>query len=562
MDLTATPTIRPTRTLLPLLIAVAALGAAGCNRQADSPPAPTTAPAASAPAPSAPAAAAPTSSAPAAAAPAAAAPAAAASAAATPAAAAPAVARTLRVGSTSYPTSLDPASSGGGSDHPYLYLAYDRLIDADRQTGELKPGLATAWKFSPDGLQLELTLREGVKFHDGSVLDADAVVASIRRYQDRKVQTDLKIVSRAEAKAPNVVLLTLASPDSSVPAILADRGGMIVSKAAVEKFGDKFPQNPVGTGPYRIASTVTGASVTYQRFDDYWAGQPKLAGVSWTTYTEVVALENAAVTGQLDVALQIPARDVAALRGKGNFEVSEGPSLEVTLMMLNGSLPPTNSKPLRQALSYAINRDDILKATNGGAGAVATQLLPPSSPYYSKEIEARFGYKPELAQKAMQDPGLKNVALECTYFPGLGYEIAGPLMVENAAKVGIKLTLVERTLAQGVADMAAGKSPCFLTRWTGRPDPAMTLFGVFDSRGFANYGKNQIGVDTLMNEMLATSDPARRVELGQKIALLGAEDPLSIPLVYQPAVALIGRNVEGYVPNYLGKQDLRSVSLR
>jgi ABC-type transport system substrate-binding protein len=302
--------------------------------------------------------------------------------------------------------------------------------------------------------------------------------------------------------------------------------------------------------------------VTYARFDNYWGGTPPLKGITWTTYTEVVALENAAMTGQLDIALQIPARDVAAMQGKGNYDVSIGPSLEVTLMMLNASMPPVNSKALRSAISFAINRDDILKATNGGAGVAATQLLPPSSAYYNQAVAAAFGYKPEQALRLMNEAGLRNVTLECTYFAGLGYEIAGPIMIENLAQIGVRLRLVERTLAQGVSDVAAGKIPCFLTRWTGRPDPAMSLYGAFDSHGYANYGKTQIGVDAVMNDMLATNDLMKRIALGKQIALLAAEDPLSIPLVYQPAVVLVGKNVTGYVPDFQGKQDLRSVSLR
>ncbi|MCO5089506.1 ABC transporter substrate-binding protein [Bosea sp. (in: a-proteobacteria)] len=468
----------------------------------------------------------------------------------------------LRVGSTSYPTSLDPATSGGGSDHPYLYLIYDRLVDADRATGELKPGLATAWKFSDDGRKLEMSLRQGVVFQDGTPFNADAVVASIKRYQQKGVQTDLKIVSNVEAAEPYKVVFTLANPDSSLPAILADRGGMIVSPTAVSKHGDGFPRNPVGTGPYKVDSTVQGASVKYSRFDGYWGGKPALDGVNWTTFTEVIALENAATTGQLDIAMQIPARDVPALQNGTGYKVSSGPSLEVTLMMLNGTKAPVNSKAVREAISRAINRDDILVATNNGAGAVATQLLPSTSPYYSEEVASKYGYDLNRAKQLMQEAKQSNVSLECTYFAGLGYEIAGPLMIENLAQIGIKLTLVEKTLAQGVTDMAAGKLPCFLTRWTGRPDPAMTLFGVFDSRGFANYGKNAIGVDALMDQMLATSEPTKRVALGKQIALLGAQDPLSIPLIYQPAVVLVGSKVDGYTPNYLGKQDLRSVSLR
>ena len=471
----------------------------------------------------------------------------------------------LKVGSTSYPTSLDPATSGGGSDHPYLYLIYDRLVDADRATGTLKPGLATSWKFSDDGRQLEMELRQGVQFHDGTPFNADAVLASIKRYQQKRVQTDLDIVTDVKVVEPHKVILMLKNPNSSLPAILADRGGMIVSPTAVQKHGDQYPRFPSGTGPYKVAAAVQGASVTYSRFDQYWAGKPALDGVNWVTFTEVIALENAATTGQLHVALQIPARDVSALQGGRGYTVSSGPSLEVTLMMLNGSKSPVDSKAVRSAINRAINRDDILIATNNGAGAVASQLLPPNSPYYSKEVAENYGYNLDEAKRLMKESGKTNVTLECTFFAGLGYEIAGPLMIEDLAKIGVKLTLHEKTLAQGVADMAAGKLPCFFTRWTGRPDPSMTLFGAFDTRGYANYGKNDIGVDPLMDQMLATfedTDMEKRVEIGKQIALLAAQDPLSIALVYQPAVVLLSDKVEGYIPNYLGKQDLRSVSLR
>lgn len=470
----------------------------------------------------------------------------------------------LRVGSTAFPASLDPAVGTSGYDHQFLYLVYDRLIDADPATGTLVPGLATEWEWIGDERRtLRLTLRPDVQFHDGTMLDADAVVASLTHYQNAGIQSELRDVVAIEAVAPDIVEITLNQIDVTLPVVLSDRPGMIISPTALETHGDSYANHPSGTGQYRVTNIVSGAEITFDAFADYWGGTPNLDGIDWQTFAQATALQNAARSGQLDIAVQIPEADISSLRGNENFEVNIGPSFALSSIALNASLAPFDSADFRRAINMAINRDDILQAQNNGEGEVATQPYGSQSVYYSEHAAAAAAYNPEAARALIESAGLAGTSFTCNFFPGYGSEVSGPLIAENLRDIGVTMELRQQSLAQAISDFREGRYPCIITGWTGRLDPSITFSLIYSSTGSSNFGRIDLGVDQMIADLQGTFDMDERIALIQEIVATVADaGPPQIGLLRRQSVVLVGTNVEGYQANVSGKPDLRSVSLR
>ncbi|HEX5326398.1 MAG TPA: ABC transporter substrate-binding protein, partial [Acetobacteraceae bacterium] len=186
---------------------------------------------------------------------------------------------TLRIGLNEDPDLLDPARGGSFVGRIVFAAVCDKLIDTDAHTNFV-PQLATAWQWSPDARALTLTLRDGVKFHDGTTMDADAVRANIERYRtapDSLRKAELKPVSAIEVVDPHTVRLVLSQPYAPLIAVLADRAGMMISPTAIARLGDKLADKLPCAGPFRLTQRIPQDRIVVERFPDYWnAGAIKL----------------------------------------------------------------------------------------------------------------------------------------------------------------------------------------------------------------------------------------------------------------------------------------------
>src|SRR5690625_2072992 len=190
----------------------------------------------------------------------------------------------LKVAAMANPSSMDPATGGSGADHILLYPVFDTLVEWDYDTLEPKPGLAKSWAY-PDPQTLVLTLQEGVRFHDGTPFDAEAVKFNLDRNrsdQRSNIRTELITVESVDVTGPLEVTLKLKEPDTSLVLILSDRAGMMVSPTAVQKLGENHDRNPVGAGPMKFVSWSDGERIELTKNTDYWKkNRPLVGGISF-----------------------------------------------------------------------------------------------------------------------------------------------------------------------------------------------------------------------------------------------------------------------------------------
>lgn len=476
---------------------------------------------------------------------------------------------TLVVGALTDPQTLDPATGTLGTDIPFLYPLYDRLIDFEPKTLDLRPGLATSWKWSDDKRALELKLRPGVKFHDGTTFDAAAVKTNIEYFKGLRKNFDLDGVTAVEVIDPQTVVLRLDRPNSTLPGLLAERAGMMLSPTAIEKYGKDFGQHPVGTGPFMLKELAAGKSVVYQKFPDYWnKDEPKLDFIEFRVIRNATSLVSALQSGQLDYAANLDPINLPVLQRNSNLRVAIEPTIAFGIINLNSSMPPLNDPRVRRAISMSIDRQALANAAFGAAVKALPANLPVPPHYWpsTPALERVFTYRPEEAKKLLAEAGYPDgITFSLCAPASAGTPLPSPKLVdimrEQMKPVGIKVESQQVASGAACVELFNKKSlPTFMATWSGRPDPAITYAQVLSTKTAYNVGQTKFGeAEDVIAKLYETSDRAEQKKLIDKLNELWVEHVPMITLYYYVNAVAYNAKVAGEQPNLLGRPYVRTL---
>jgi ABC-type transport system substrate-binding protein len=307
-------------------------------------------------------------------------------------------------------TTLDPARGAFlayPAGYEVAYVLYDRLVSFD-PAFTIQPQLATSWTTSDDGLAWTFTLREGVTFHDGTAFDADAVVFNIERMVDRdRNPTNRPLwnpVAGAEAIDAQTVVIRTHEPFSALLNTLAHGSGSIVSPAASERYGDdNLATNPVGTGPFRLASFDPGQEVVLEAFDGFWGDAPGAQRLVFRYVPEASTRISALRTGQVDVIDGVPPQLAVTLQADPNVQLLTVPGLRPMGFALMTERAPLDDVRVRQALNYAVPKDAIARGVFQGYARPADSPLAFNTTGYARGGE--FAHDPERAAALLDEAG-------------------------------------------------------------------------------------------------------------------------------------------------------------
>ncbi|MEA2176763.1 MAG: peptide/nickel transport system substrate-binding protein, partial [Solirubrobacteraceae bacterium] len=251
------------------------------------------------------------------------------------------------------PANLDFTTTDGAAiPEAMLYNVYEGLVKVDQQ-GDIKPSLAKSWKVSDDGKTYTFELQPNVKFSNGSAFDAEAVKFSIERVQsdDWKIslKTYMDVVRSVKVNSPTQVEVTLKQPSNNWLFQMTTRIGAMFSPDGVDDLANK----PVGTGPYVLDRWVRGDSVRLKANPDYWGEQPAMKQVTLKYFKDATALNNALLSGAIDVIGTVQAPDtLSQFESDDRFQVIEGTTNGELTMALNNGKGPMADKKIRQAVSH------------------------------------------------------------------------------------------------------------------------------------------------------------------------------------------------------------------
>jgi peptide/nickel transport system substrate-binding protein len=334
---------------------------------------------------------------------------------------------------------------------------YDHLIDRDytidEQGLELQPGLATDW--SQNGKVWTLTLRDGVKFHNGEMMTAEDVAFTLgadrlwgeKPYEPRGKTFTAGFV-RVEATGPLTVEIETAEEDPYIPGKLTGYIGFVVPKAYyLEKGVDGFGQMPVGTGPYKVTVFRSGEVLEMEAFDDYWGGKPPAAKLVWKIVPEYAARFAGLVSGEFDFIANIPTDQEAQLESYDNVKVKRALAANYPAFAFN-TRPDPEDNPLvdpnlRKAMVRAIDMDAIVEALFGDKTFHPNRPFnfPEYGKFYDPDSVNPYSYDVAAAKELLAKTDYKGQELDWhitrQFYPN--YEAAAEIMIEMWREIGINV---------------------------------------------------------------------------------------------------------------------------
>jgi len=464
----------------------------------------------------------------------------------------------LTVGTRAEQETLDPHVHGSRDAYMIDMHIFDTLVTRDPETNEFADGLASSWEVLDDGQRYVFTLKPDVTFHDGTPFDAAAVVFNLERIVDPATNSAVAVdILGPFASAEVIDDLTVAvnySTETSSTAVLdafSQAYLSMVSPAAVEKYGEDFGRNPVGTGPFVFTEWVTNDHIRLDRNDDYaWGsslydrqGPPWAAGIVFRPVPEPATRVAALESGDLDLAAQLDPTDAARIEGGGGFSLARGvaPGFPVSFWM-NTEAGPTADLAVRQAVLYAFDRDTMLDAIYLGQFAPAFGPLSPATYAVNEDLESMYPYDPEKAAAildeagwALNDDGIREKdgqTLTLRLFD-LRDQRRGEYLQANLEAVGIEVVprIVESSDLFALTRDATQYE--MASTWFASSDPSIlsTLFlssNIAD--GFAISRFADPALDEMLDDAFAMVDDDARSELYREIQQYIMDNALILPL--------------------------------
>lgn len=455
---------------------------------------------------------------------------------------------TLMWGVNAEPSSLDPSTSKDTVTHMMMYQIFDTLVREDpTDYTKLVPGLAESWTFSDDNKEVTFKLKENVKFHNGDIMTAEDVQFSLQRSLESSYSSAIsEAIDHFEKVDGMTVKCVLKYPYSPILDVMTNLTYGIVSKRAVEEAEANkidFARNPVGTGAYKFVEWTSGDALKLERFDDYYDGAAKIKKIVYKLVPDAASGAIALEDGTLDVYYNISSSDYDHLKQVEGLSYVECPGVGLHHITFNVTDGIFSDKRLRQAVAYALNRDDIVIGGADGYAEVANCLAPTSVFGYVKDFEW-YEQDIEKAKQLLAEAGYPNGFDVVFSMQGTStYMKPAEVVQDQLRKIGINVTFNKMERAAYLEDVGGNRNFIASLRMINATvrDADSVLTRRFHSSmlgGGNNYsGYSNPEVDALIEEARVKSDSNERLDIYRQVYEILKEDVPLIP-IYSDKVLL------------------------
>lgn len=478
---------------------------------------------------------------------------------------------TLKAAKTNNWSTLIPTNSTSRGDDRYLSTQiFDTLVSMDKD-GNFVPRLAESWDMTDEALTMKL--REDVKFHDGTDFNAAAVKYVFDWYVAEGTTciftSEIADIASVDVVDDYTVRFNLKQPSAILMSALTNNAGMIMSPAAIEKYGEDLSRNPVGTGPFMLKEAIEGDHITLARNPDYYLkgadgeALPYLDEVVVNVITEDTVKVTNMQSGDIDLTDYInttTALDV--LKGNPSLEVIRTSAGDHFCIYPNHLNPALGDVRVRQAISYALDRDALCQVLTQGYGTVAPFPVSESQWFYSDY--SPYNYDPEKAKALLAEAGyadglslkLQNIARE----PDNTIVQAVQAQLKEVG-VNVEIESLERNAWVALFTVGSTEGDMGFGRWTfPRVDAYMQInnnLGATVTGNYSNYHNDEF--TALMDQTKSTFDVAQRKELFAQIQKVVLDDAANIWLYQMPRHISRNLKVQGLDTDQEGIWILREV---
>ncbi|MEO7126382.1 MAG: ABC transporter substrate-binding protein [Nakamurella sp.] len=369
---------------------------------------------------------------------------------------------TLSLGLVLAPANMDFTTTDGAAI-PQVLLSnvYETLV-TQAQDGSIQPGLAKSWTVSADAKTYDFTIRSGVTFSDGTPFTAADAAFSIDYVKTKwtvGVAKAMEVVTSATAVSPTELKVVLAEPNALWLFKMTTRIGAMMSPKHV----DKLATEAIGTGPFVVSGWQPNQSVTLTRNDKYWGSPAHEKNVVFTYFSDSTAMNNALLTGAIQVITTVQTPQALAQFKSGNkYTIINGTTNGKVMMTMNDGHGPLSDIRVRQAINYALDKPAILKGAWAGYGTVIGSHEVPTDPWYV-DLANQYPHNIAKAKQLLAEAGKSSLTLRLALPPVPYAAAAAPIIVSQLAQVGITVKTSDVTFDNWLAKIFGGDHDYDLT---------------------------------------------------------------------------------------------------
>jgi peptide/nickel transport system substrate-binding protein len=454
-------------------------------------------------------------------------------------------------------SSLDPTvSSGRANDKFIINQIYETLIDVD-SSGKYIPGLVESWEVKNEK-NIILKLKKNVKFHDGTDFNAEAVKFVLERALNPETKasfrSEIEDIQTIEVVDPNTVKIILKDPSSAILGALANYAGYMISPAAIQKYGKDIVRNPVGTGPFKFKEAVEGDHITLVRNESYHIMGKDRKGLPYLDELSIKIIPDDSVklvnlkSGGLDLIDSVQTINIQGLSASKDLTLVTTSASRVFKIILNVTKEPLSKKEVRQAIAFAVNREEFVKVVANGYGTVEPSVVMKQQWFYSPTVK-KYSYDIQKAKTLLAQAGYPD-----------GFKIKMSFTSREPDKTIIQLIQSQLKKVGIDGEIETYDRLAFNNKWNKRegeiglnflpvpkPDPYMQFQIFFATQGNNNFtGYSSKKFDDTLEQSKRTYNIEKRKALYKELQNILAEDSPEVFLFHLPLFEAHTKKLQGF----------------
>lgn len=439
------------------------------------------------------------------------------------------------------PPHLDPTQTAAEATAEVVYgNIFEGLVQINEKS-EVEPCLAKKWEVSDDALVYTFFLREGVKFHNGQTLSAGDVVYSLNaarsensKNANKKVFEPIQDVKEVE---PHIVQIILKHPSSEFLFKLGFADSIIVSK----QDHDKNTTHPNGTGPYKFVEWVKGDHIEIQKFDDYWGKNASIPKGFFKFISDASIQITSILSGQIDAIPNMSSPELVEHLSENNeFTVAVGSTEGETLLAMNNKAKPLDNIKVRQAISHAINKKELIDGAMYGYATPIGSHFSPNHPAYL-DLSDTYPFSIEKAKQLLEEAGIKQGHVLTLKVPPTSYAKRGSEVIAAQLKrVGLEIKIQPIEWAQWLEQVYKNKE-YDLTIISHTEPIDIDRYAI--QGYYFNYENSTF--NSLIDKATKTVNDQERFEYYQEAQKILAKDAVNVFLFQLPKLGIWKSNLNG-----------------